>query len=302
MLTTLVTLTLRGSLIFLLVWAFEQTLRRRMRARGRRAWWWLVTLGFLLPSSLPFVPPLPPSALDLVPGVRAMDFHATAQTAASFVSLDRRDAWLSPTLLSLWAAGGGFSLALVVWCTLRTRRRWVRERLCTRPALLELLEDCKATAGISVPLGLIVSDAAPSPALLGWLRPRILLPATLADELPRPQLRAVLLHELAHLRAADLMLHWVFTAAAALNWFNPLLHLAVRQWLHFRELAADEMALHWLYPPERPDYGAALIATLKRTSSPAPFGALALGESFATLKQRITMITRHSKSVRPLPE
>ena len=129
MLTVLVTLTLRGSLIFFLVWALEQMSCRRMRARGRRAWWWLVALGFLLPSSLSFIPLLPVSALDLVPGVRAMDLHATARTAASFALLDRRDAWLPPTLLSLWAAGVGFSLALVVWRTLRTRRRWVRQRL-----------------------------------------------------------------------------------------------------------------------------------------------------------------------------
>jgi hypothetical protein len=161
--------------------------------------------------------------------------------------------------------------------------------------LSSLLEECKAAASVTAPVGLVLSESVVAPAILGWLHPRILLPKGLATSLPRPQLRAVLLHELAHYRALDQPLHWLFTLVRVIHWFNPIAHLAARQWLHFRELAADEAAMRWLDPQERPEYSRALVEALKHAhQTPSPYGALALGETIDNLKQRITMISHHS--------
>jgi beta-lactamase regulating signal transducer with metallopeptidase domain len=56
------------------------------------------------------------------------------------------------------------------------------------------------------PARIRLTDRPQSPAVCGLFRPVILLPRSLADHLPPAQLRAVLLHELVHLRRGDV---WV---------------------------------------------------------------------------------------------
>jgi beta-lactamase regulating signal transducer with metallopeptidase domain len=300
MLAALAALTLRGSLVFAFVWLLELACARRMRCRSRRAWWWLVGLAFVLPLQLPFLPPSPASIAVLRDQVSFVSpQRVAAQSAVAFVTSPESVSRTLPWLAAIWIGGVAGSLGLIAARTWRANRRWSSERLCTRPELLNLLEDCKADAGVTAPIGLIVTAHVGAPALLGWLRPRILLPSSLADELPPARLRAVFLHELAHFRACDLALHGLFSLACAIHWFNPLAHLAARRWLHYRELAADEAALAWLPLAERGGYGDALIAALKHAHLfPPPRGALALGESLAHLKHRIVMITRHSSLAR----
>jgi len=199
-------------------------------------------------------------------------------------------------LAVLWFAGAVVYLLVVAVRTVRAARHWSRLRLSTNPSLTGLLEDCKAAAGITAPIGIAVSDEVPVPALLGWLRPRILLPTSFAAEARGEQLRAVLLHELAHFRSLDIPLHWLQTLACAAHWFNPFAHLGARAWLQFREEAADETAIAWLGGRDAAGYGEAFVEGLKhsRTFS-LPLGALAVGESNKNLKQRMTMILNYAQ-------
>lgn len=300
MLSILAELTVRGTLLSGLVWLLERTLATRIQARSRRLWWAIAALAFLIPLRLPIRPVMPVAASRVHDSLTS--FVRPEPSAALAVSpkvVPDAGRGRMDFVLLLWLAGAGISLALVVFQTVRTGRRWSQEKLCTKPELLALVEECKAAASVTAPIGLVLSDNVSAPALLGWLRPRILLPRALATSLPRPQLRAVLLHELAHYRALDQSLHWLFTFARVIHWFNPIVHFTVRQWLHFRELAADEAAMRWLTPQERPDYSVALVEALKHAhDSPPPYGALALGETIKNLKQRLTMITLHSSLAR----
>jgi len=213
-----------------------------MQARGRRWWWWVAALAFVVPWRLPVLPAWPAAAKGAVPELARATLSMTPRASSEGVlpfSVAPVFSWLA----WIWAAGVAVSLGLILFQTLRTSRRWARQRVCTDTALLELFEDCKAEAGVTAPIGLVLSDAAPAPALLGWLRPRILLSMTLATELPPSRLRAVFLHELAYFRALDVPSHWV----------NPGVHLAAHRWLRHREIAADETALRWLGPNEQSD-------------------------------------------------
>jgi beta-lactamase regulating signal transducer with metallopeptidase domain len=300
MLSILAELTLRGSLLTGLVWTLERLFATRIQAQSRRPWWAIAVVAFLLPLRLPVrhlgtaVPARVQNAFSILeqPELRmAQDVSRSAAPATGRP--------LAGYLLWAWLAGASISLSVVAFQTVRTGRRWSREEPCANPGLLALLEECKASASVTAPIGLVLSESVSAPAILGWWRPRILMPKALATSLPRPQLRAVMLHELAHYRALDQPLHWLFTLARVIHWFNPIVHMAARQWLHFRELAADEAALRWLAPQERPEYSQALVEALKHAHhSPAPYGALALGETLQNLKQRITMISHHSSLAR----
>ncbi|MEZ5414177.1 MAG: M56 family metallopeptidase [Opitutaceae bacterium] len=294
-LTELLNLGIRGALVLGLVWVLEQLLAGRMQAGSRRGWWWIVAAAFLVPMNLMLLP-------TWANGISTAPIDPTVLTAKLLEAVPDNPVGgetlhvLAPIVfIWVWLGGALFRIGSIVWQTFFTQRRWGSMRLCTDSALLEILEDCKAQAGVNAPIGLIVTPKLNSPAILGWLRPRILLPTNFVAEASPARLRAVFLHELAHYRAGDLGLHWLFQIVLTVHWFNPFAYVAVRQWLRFREIAADEQAIKWLGHESRQEYGATLIATLRQQNDfPSPSGALALGESVQNLKQRITMIASRS--------
>lgn len=294
----LLDLTVRGAVMFVAVAALDALGRSRVSARSRRLWWLGVPVAFLLSIPLPILPAETAASLSRwspLPGPPVFgsgrDFFPAPPANGHFP-------W-APTLL---AAGSALYLLIVLVRTHTALRRWRRERLCTDSRLLGALEDCKAEAGVSAPIGLVVSGSARAPALMGWLRPRILLPADLAAGMSTHQLRAVLFHELAHFRSGDIPVGWLFTGACALHWFNPLAHAAFRAWSRFREEAADETAIGWMKQGAGDAYGETLLYVLRHThAQPAPFAALAIVESVQHLKKRLTMINQFSsKSPRRL--
>jgi TonB family protein len=80
------------------------------------------------------------------------------------------------------------------------------------------------------------------PMSFGLFRPAIFLPAD-AAYWPEERRHAVLLHELAHIRRGDTVMHLVARAALALYWWNPLAWYAWRQFVRDRERAADDFVL-----------------------------------------------------------
>ena len=75
------------------------------------------------------------------------------------------------------------------------------------------------------------------------LRPAVLLPSDSAGW-PDSRRRAVLLHELAHVRRGDAATQLLARVALAFHWGNPLAWTAWGEFLKERERAADDLALN----------------------------------------------------------
>lgn len=86
--------------------------------------------------------------------------------------------------------------------------------------MLNLLEDCKETMGVRTPLTLVETPATNCPALLGFVRPRLLLPAGFTSTFSRDELRYVFLHELGHIKRGDIPLNWLATIPLMVHWFD----------------------------------------------------------------------------------
>jgi beta-lactamase regulating signal transducer with metallopeptidase domain len=97
--------------------------------------------------------------------------------------------------------------------------------------------------GIKHEVRLKVSANAASPAVCGLFRPVILVPANLGRKLGSRDLRAVLLHELAHIKRGDLWVNLAQTVLQIAYFYNPLLWLASAMIRRVREQAVDEMVL-----------------------------------------------------------
>lgn len=93
-------------------------------------------------------------------------------------------------------------------------------------------------------------------------RPVIVLPRTLLDTLDPDQKRAVLMHELAHVRRRDYVVRWIEAGVLSLFWWNPLAWWACRQLREAEEECCDAWVV-WALPDSRKAYGQALLKTVE---------------------------------------
>lgn len=291
----IVKLSCDGSIVVLVVFALDWGFRNSMSSKLRRLWWLLIPTAFLVSVPLRLLPPTKLSVATIsLSNAALIPVTAFSHEAKVAVSLEA-------ILAVCWGIGSVAYLIIVAARTLQTYHFWAHQRLCTRTSLLELLEDCKMEMGIVTPFGLVLSDEIQAPAILGWLRPRILLPRNLTEQMSTRELQSILFHELAHLRSYDLLGSWFFTFACAIHWFNPLAHIAHHGWRQFIEESADETALTLLNGHNEPAYGEVLLKAIRHANSRPPCGALAIGESIHQLKYRLVMITQYRhRSTQPI--
>lgn len=150
--------------------------------------------------------------------------------------------WLSWVAVA-WSAG-----VVVFWLRLlggwiiaeRLRRRQVRPAPCQWQ---QAFDGLRARLRVSRPVRLLVSERLRAPAVVGLLRPVVLVPVGALAGLPVEQMEALLLHELAHIRRYDYLVNALQSIVEALLFY----HLAV-WWVsgHMRserELCCDDAAV-----------------------------------------------------------
>ena len=108
------------------------------------------------------------------------------------------------------AVGGVFLLGSYV-----RLRRWLRyQPLATDPDLLHLIETCRSSAGVSFNVPVHLVNRMCTPAVFGFLKPRILIPEKLVRQLEPQDLKHILIHEFTHIRRHDMLVGTLATAVA----------------------------------------------------------------------------------------
>jgi len=90
---------------------------------------------------------------------------------------------------------------------------------------------------------LLISLKAEVPMAIGWLKPVVLLPATMVTGLNTAQLEMLILHELAHIRRHDYLVNFLQTLIELLFFFHPSVHWIGKQMRNEREYCSDDIAV-----------------------------------------------------------
>jgi len=207
--------------------------------------------------------------------------------------------WLDveAVLPPLWFIGVIVLGSYVLARNIRLWRAITSERPVTDQQIMDLLEDCKTQMRIRTIVAVVVTDRIGSPALFGFVRPRILLPQGLLEAISLDELGYVFLHELAHLKRRDIYLAWLICLLQVLHWFNPLIWFAFRRMRTDQEMAADAAALATAGREESYRYGQTIVSLLERFSRPQYLPSLAgILENPSHIERRMAMIARFTKS------
>lgn len=145
--------------------------------------------------------------------------------------------------LVAWAVISGFVLLGV---TIRWLRFWRLVRTSPRrdsPELDTMLQTLSKQLGVRRRVRLIVTESLVGPAVVGFFRVTVLIPAVVADKLKGESVAPILAHELLHVRRGDLWVGLLQTVAQALWWFHPLVWWVGRVTSREAERCCDEEVL-----------------------------------------------------------
>ncbi len=142
----------------------------------------------------------------------------------------------------LWAAGTCLILAWLGLSFLGLRRLRRSCEPVRDGSWTTLLDQLSSQLRLRGSVQLLQSPRRAMPMTWGIFRSQLLLPAE-ASQWPADRRRAVLLHELAHVKRRDLPAQLVTQFACAFYWFNPLVWIAARWMVSERERACDDVVL-----------------------------------------------------------
>ncbi len=198
-----------------------------------------------------------------------------------------------PWLVGLWLGGAlllaGFNLG--AWgVARRLRLRWVEPADAPLHAMLERLRE---RLGVTRPVMLLISRRIDVPAMLGWLKPAILLPVGVLTGLTPAQVEAILAHELAHIRRHDYLVNLAQTAIESLLFYHPATWWISRRIRVEREFCCDDMVLRSSTGAR--DYALALVALEAARTAPAGLMMAATGGRLMKRIQRLLGVTTKEK-------
>ncbi len=249
-----------------------------------RHWVWLAaSWKFLVPFSVLIslggqihwrtAPQTTQPDLAVVLGEISQPMALTSRAAIAAKPIVSVPAWFPRWSWSIWACG--FLGIACSWLL-----RWRRIRTAVRTG---------SPVHVDAPIRAVSSPALLEPGVFGVWRPVLLLPEGIADQLTPAQLRAVIAHELFHVRRHDNLVAAMQMFVETVFWFHPLVWWIGRRMVEERELACDQEVLSLGNEPRVYAEGILNVCKLYVQS---PLACLS-GVTGADLNKRIESIMRN---------
>ena len=159
--------------------------------------------------------------------------------------------------------------------------------------ILNLLSDCEEKLNIKTRVELSCNPLIASPMLIGFFRPRIILPV---GEWEDKELSYIFVHELIHYKQRDMFYKWLIQLVVCVHWFNPFVYLLEKEVNKSCELSCDEIVLSVLDDSAKREYGDTLISFYKSNNLyKSSLASVTLTEGAEQLKERLGAIMKFRK-------
>ena len=224
------------------------------------------------PSSAAAIAEAPASATAWTPGLLAR-------------MRDLRFEPLIPTLMVIWLAG-------VALLSLRLLTGWLWVQRLRTHGVSAANDGCRRMARrlsrrlhISRAVTLLESTLVDVPTVIGFLKPVVLLPASVLGGLTPQQLEAILAHELAHIRRHDYLVNLLQTLVETVLFYHPAVWWVSRRIRIERENCCDDLAVSLCGDPVA--YASALADLEALRSGPAPDHHIVMAATGGSLLLRV---------------
>ncbi|MGH9626538.1 MAG: M56 family metallopeptidase, partial [Bryobacteraceae bacterium] len=277
-------LLIRSGIVLLACEALRRFVRRTDPAARHRIGLFAFGLLAILPLLVALLPGIP---IGNWLGARAIVTVETGPALAAGSAAGQGAVASMDWLLLVWAAGAAIGFG---WLAAGQFAIWRLARSATELRGVSL-SGCNRLSERPLP-EILLLDKPIVPMTFGMIHPKILLPSNCAEWTPS-RWRAVLLHEMAHIRRHDVAAQLFAAVVCALWWFQPLAWRARRNLREESERACDERAMSRMRPSE---YAAELLAIAQLARRGVP--SCAIGMAGNHLEARLHAILRSEAAVR----
>ncbi len=298
-----------GSVLAGIAWLVAKLGRRTFRPAFLVALWSIVLIKFVMPTGPAWSYSLA-NAFKHVPAVK--DIHGSADLLSNDgmdlpgIAGSASPSKLNATSIIPWSTILALSYASIVAALTAYRitgyRRFHKTVLALPVAnrkVDSLVRRVCQEIGVRRPPVVRINDQAPSPFVVGFIEPQLVLPNELLTK--ADALETVIVHEVAHLRRGDMLVRYLQWTTGTLLFFWPVVAWVNRRIDEAREVACDEWALRQgkLSPG---DYARCLLSIVRSEPNNAPaFAPACMASNPSTIERRIDMILENPTRPRRRP-
>jgi bla regulator protein blaR1 len=233
------------------------------------------------------------AAINLETGEKELTRDSIAQNF-----LERVNTWCNdhaPLIVLSW-----FFLFLIKSCQLMasfayTQRIRYRYNYEVSAYWNKRLGELAQKIGIKSTLIFLESELIKIPAVIGHLKPVLLVPAGLLCNLPIEQVEAILLHELAHIRRRDFLVNMLQSVIETFFFFNPAITWISSLIREEREACCDDMVIAHI--PQKTNYLQALVSFQELQLYPNSSALALTGNKHYLLNRVKRMLTLENKKL-----
>ena len=180
-----------------------------------------------------------------------------------------------------------------LWLQWNKFKRCYTKALIKPSATLKIFTQAKAIhLGIKRNISIWYSKNIETPVTFGFLKPVILLPFSLVNNITNEEAESIILHELAHVKNNDYLLNWFLIVVEILYFFNPFIKFLTHKIKQEREKTCDVQVINFGYNPLL--YAQTLLKVAKNNNH-SPAFQLAAAKNTTQLLHRITFFTDERK-------
>ena len=207
------------------------------------------TVSSSSPTSLAAEPSASPSPSPALRGSDAgtkslpLASASPPNSAARFTLLRDRLEPVLPWLVVAWVLGVLILSVRLAYGWITARRLRTRGTRDVSIALQNVLTRLATRLRVNRPVRLLESLLIEVPAVIGWLRPVVLVPASALTGLTPQQLEVLLAHELAHVRRYDYLVNLIQCVIETLLFYHPAVWWVSRRIREEREHCCDDLVV-----------------------------------------------------------